>query len=188
MLVKQLIYLEKMRTENLKNRTDDWDPVMDCWSVTKWMIGYKDRLLKKSSNRKSKLILWTLITTWLSNIAFHLRPIWLQTFVAIDSESRLTSFPRFCVLPPEVAVLFSLNLSKCPQSSIRPAALHMIWSRTCCVFYFHVIFLLRDQWLIEGLSKAIGPFLAGNNCQIPSKNIFHTAKKVTCHCPIFIQH
>ena len=24
-----------------------------------------------------------------SNIAFHLRPIWLQTLVAIDSESRL---------------------------------------------------------------------------------------------------
>ena len=34
----------------------------------------------------------TLVTTWLSesNIAFHLRPIWLQTLVEINSESRLT--------------------------------------------------------------------------------------------------
>ena len=41
-----------------------------------------------------KLVLSTLVTTWLSNIAFHLRPIWLQTLVAIDSESRQTSFQR----------------------------------------------------------------------------------------------
>ena len=75
---------------------------------------YKGRLLKKSSNRKSKLVLSTLVTTWLSNIAFHLRPIWLQTLVAIDSESCLTSFPRFCAPPSEVAVLFDSNLSRRP--------------------------------------------------------------------------
>ena len=75
---------------------------------------YKGRLLKKSSNRKSKLVLSTLVTTWLSNIAFHLRLIWLQTLVAIDSESRLTSFPSFCAPPSEVAVLFILNLSRRP--------------------------------------------------------------------------
>ena len=34
---------------------------------------YKGRLLKKSSNWKSKLVLSTLVTTLLSNIAFHLR-------------------------------------------------------------------------------------------------------------------
>ena len=75
---------------------------------------YKGRLLKKSSNRKSKLVLSTLVTTWLSNIAFHLRPICLQTLVAIDSESRLTSFPSFCALQSEVAMLFDSNLSRCP--------------------------------------------------------------------------
>ena len=63
---------------------------------------YKGRLLKKSSNRKLKLVQ----STWLSNIAFCLRPIWLQTLVAIDSESRKTSFPSFCVQLSEVAVLF----------------------------------------------------------------------------------
>ena len=75
---------------------------------------YKGRLLKKSSNRKSKLVLSTLVTTWLSNIAFHLRLIWLQTLVAIDSESHMTSLPSFFAPPPEDAVLFNSNLSRLP--------------------------------------------------------------------------
>ena len=53
----------------------------------------------------------TLVTTSLSNIAFRLRPIWLLTLVAIDSESRLISFPSFCAQPSEVAALFDWNLS-----------------------------------------------------------------------------
>ena len=71
---------------------------------------YKGRLLKKSSNQKSKLVLSTLVTTWFSNITFHLWPIWMQTLIAIDSEieseSRQTSFPSFCTPPSEVAALF----------------------------------------------------------------------------------
>ena len=75
---------------------------------------YKGRLLKKSSNRKSKLVLSTLVTIWLSNIAFHLRPIWLQTLVAIDSESRQTSFQSFCAQRSGVALLLDSNLSRRP--------------------------------------------------------------------------
>ena len=75
---------------------------------------YKGRLLKKSSNRKSKLVLSTLVTTWLSDIKFHLRPIGLQTLVVIYSEAYQTSFPRFCAPPSEVAVLFDSNLSRGP--------------------------------------------------------------------------
>ena len=75
------------------------------------MIVYKGRLLKKSSDRKSTLVLSTLVIAWLSNIAFHWR---LQTLVVIDSESRLTSFPSFCAPPSEVAVLFDSNLSRLP--------------------------------------------------------------------------
>ena len=78
------------------------------------MIVYKGRLLKKSPNQKLKLVLSTLVTTWLSNIAFHLLLIWLQTLVAIESESRLTLFPGFCSLSSEVAVLLELNLSRHP--------------------------------------------------------------------------
>ena len=75
-----------------------------------------------------------LVTTLLSNIAFHLQPIWLQTLVAIDSESRLTLFPSFCTPPSEVAALFDSNLSRRPLLGqvrlrrFRPAAsaLHRI--------------------------------------------------------------
>ena len=56
----------------------------------------------------------TLVTTWLSNFTFHLRPIWLQTLAAIDSELRLTSFSSFCAPPSEVAALFNSNLSRRP--------------------------------------------------------------------------
>ena len=45
-------------------------------------------------------------------IAF--RSIWLQTLVAVDSESRLTLFPSFCTAPSQVAVLFYSNLSRRP--------------------------------------------------------------------------
>ena len=86
---------------------------MDGWSVTQRLFT-KANCSKKSLHRKSKLVLSTLVTTWLSNIAFHLQSIWLQTLVAIDSESRLTSFPSFCAPPSEVAVLFDSNLSRLP--------------------------------------------------------------------------
>ena len=75
---------------------------------------YKGRLLKKSSNQKLKLVLSTLVTTWLSNIAFHLLPIWPQTLVAIDSESCQTLFPSFCAPPSEVAVLCYQDLGRHP--------------------------------------------------------------------------
>ena len=51
---------------------------------------------------------------FLGQITFHLRPIGLQTLVAINSESRLTSFPSLCTLIFEVAVLFDSNLSRRP--------------------------------------------------------------------------
>ena len=34
MLIEQLIDLERLKSDNLKIRTDIWDRVMDCWSVT----------------------------------------------------------------------------------------------------------------------------------------------------------
>ena len=115
------------------------------------MIVYKDRLLKKNSNRKLKLVLSTLVrvTTWLSNtgIAFHLLLIWLQSLVAIDSELRLTLFPSFCAQTSEVAVHAPF-----PRTGrFRSAALQdSIWNMLFCSY---VIFVLRDEWLIEKLSN-----------------------------------
>ena len=46
------------------------------------------------------------------------------------------------------------------------------------LFCSYVIFLLRDQWLIERLSEAMGAALVGNNFSpIPSKFSFHMKKK-----------
>ena len=45
-----------------------------------------------------------------SKIAFHLRPFWLKTLFAIDSESCQRSFPSFCAPPCEVAVLLNKNV------------------------------------------------------------------------------
>ena len=94
------------------------------------MIVYKDELLKKSSNRKSKLVLSTLVTTWLSNIAFHLRPILLEYLVAIDSESRLKLL--HAAIWSRFAVQFEsehMPLSRTGRQ-FRPAALHRIWFGT----------------------------------------------------------
>ena len=96
---EQLIDLEKVGTENFKFRTDLQGQVMVGWSVTQQIIVYKGKLLKKSSNRKSKLVLSRLVAIWLSNITFHLQLIWLQTLVTINSESRQTLFPSFCTQP-----------------------------------------------------------------------------------------
>ena len=109
----------------------------------------KGRLLKKSSNGKSKLVLSTLDTTWLSNITvtFHLLPIWLQTLVAINSESRLTLFPSFCSLPSEVAELFNLNLNRRPflGQVVNLDLLLCTGFDLEHVICSYVIFLLRDQ-------------------------------------------
>ena len=139
---------------------------------------YKGRLLKKSSNQKSKLVLSTLVTPWLPNIAFHLRPIWLQTLVAIDSELRLTSFPSFCAPPSEVAALFDSNMSRRPSldRSLIQTCYFAQDSIQNMLFSSCVIILLRDEWMIESLSEAIGAALVGNNFSpIPWK--FHSTWK-----------
>ena len=153
------------------------------------MIVYKGRLLKKSSDRKSTLVLSTLVIAWLSNIAFHWR---LQTLVVIDSESRLTSFPSFCAPPSEVAVLFDSNLSRRPflRQVVDLDLLH--WTgldpEHAVLFQCHIC-TQRDQWLIERLSEAMGAALIGNSFSpIPSKFSFHMKKKVTRRGPKFTKH
>ena len=51
---------------------------------------------------------------FLGQVTFHLRPIWLQTLVAINSESYQTSCPIFSAPLCQVAVLFNSNLSRRP--------------------------------------------------------------------------
>ena len=126
-------------------------------------------------NRSSSCQRWSLHGFQVSNIAFHLRPIWLQTLVAIDSESRLTSFPSFCAPPSEVAALFDSNLSRrcavrfeSEQTSFpragrrfRSAALHRIRFGTCC--FVLMSYFYSETNLIERLSEAMDAALVGNN-------------------------
>ena len=44
----------------------------------------------------------------------HCSSFAIDSDIESESESRLTSFPSFCKPPSEVAVLFDLNLSRCP--------------------------------------------------------------------------
>ena len=106
---------------------------------------YKGRLLKISSNWKLKLVLSTLVTTRLPNIAFHLQPICLQTLVAINSEIRIriTSDIVFQLLHATIkslcAVRFKSEQTPLPQTGhwFRSAALHRIQFRTCGFVPYH---------------------------------------------------
>ena len=69
------------------------------------------------------------------------------TLVAIDSESRLTSFPSFCAPPSEVAMPFDSNVSRRPflkqvVDLDRYFAQDSIQNMLFCSY---VIFVLRDQ-------------------------------------------
>ena len=75
---------------------------------------YIGRLLKKVFKSKIEARPVNAGHYMASNIAFHLQLIRLQTLVAIDAESRLTSIPSFCTPPCEVAALFDSNLSRRP--------------------------------------------------------------------------
>ena len=150
------------------------------------MIFCKGRLLKKSLNRKSKLVLSTLVTTWLLNIAFHLRSIWLQTLVAIDSQSCLPSFPRFCAPPSEVAVLFDLNLSRRPflgqvvDSDLLLCTGFDSEHAFCSYAYFYSE---TNKWLKDWAKRWARPWLAST-----SRNSIEISTKVTRCGPKFTKH
>ena len=134
----------------IAHRGDDWAPQksekleleISSWDISSrsgygWLVSHtaddclQRQTAQNSLNRKSKLILSTQVTTWLSNIAFHLQPIRLQVLVAINSESCISLFPSFCAPPSEVAVLFNSNLSLF-LVGCQSSALHWIQFRTCC--------------------------------------------------------
>ena len=81
---------------------------MDGWVETTIII-FSSILLKFL---KSKLKFFPVHqTTWLSNIAFHLRQIRLQSLVSINSES-IQSFSKLFAITSKVSVLFDRKLSR----------------------------------------------------------------------------
>ena len=160
------------------------------------MIVSNGRLLKESSNRKSKLVLWLLsmLVTRLSNMAIYLLLIWLQTLVVTYSESCQTSFPSFCAVPFEVAVLSVLfiwiwaDALSYDRSSISIWCFvqDSIWNMLFCsyLYLYSEINEPGSDWLKDWWKWWALPWLATSS-SIPLKNcISQLKKKVTRSCPI----
>ena len=136
-------------------------------------------------NQKKKLVQSMQISTWL---AFYLWPIWLQSLAVIKSESSQRLIPSFWALPPEVAVLFDWNLSRCPL--LRPVVDSDLL--LCTGFNLehavHVLFLLRDQWMIQRLRKEMNAAWVGNEFCNTIKISFNILKKICCQWLITAQY
>ena len=135
---------------------------MGGWSVTCYFYRY---YLQRQG---------VLVSPWLENIAFHLRPIWLQTLVMIESESCQTSFPSFFSPPSEVAVLLNWNLSRRPflghrraSGRVRSAPLHRIRFGTCFFCLPQTVFYLGKP-----IESSFQLFLA-NSFKLFSANRFN---------------
>ena len=136
--IEQLINLEKVRTDNLKFRTDLRDLVMDGWSVTQWMNVYKGRLLKKSSN-------WILKLAWLPVNAGHYMAFKHHISFTTDLAANCDC-DWFRITPDIVSKLLHAGIWSCctvqfeseqtPFSQtgrwFRPAALYRFLLGTCC--------------------------------------------------------
>ena len=128
-------------------------------------------------------------STLLSKITFYLRPIWLQTSVAIDSKSCQTWLcPSFCMPPSEISVLFDQDLSRRPFLG-QVVNLDLM---LCTGFNLeHAILFLFTQrpmndWKIE---QSTGTALVGNSFwPIPSKISFCLKKEVSCCSQTFTKH
>ena len=164
MLIEQLIDIEKVRTDNLKFRTDLRDLAMDGWSKTQMNV-YKDELLKKSSNQKSNSSCQHWSLHGFQNRAFHLQPIWLQILVAVDSDSESHAWHRFRAFArhhlKSLCCLIRISGSEQTPFSrtgrqFRPAALHCIRLGTYC--------FVQMSWFYSETNddrKAMGVALVG---------------------------
>ena len=127
-------------------------------------------------------------------IAFHLRPIGLQTLVAINSESCQTSFPSFCAPPSEVAVLFDSNLSRRPflgQVVDLDLLLCTGFDLEHAVLFLCHIFTQRrmnDRKIeqSDGCCFGLQQLLANSNYSI--EYFISNEKQIRHHCPIYTKH
>ena len=141
---------------------------------------YKGRLLKKSSNRKSKLVLSIICNQfgcklWLlsiQNYAWHC----FQAFACRHLRSLHCSIQIW-------ADALSSDRSSIQTCCFAQDSIRNMW------FCSYVIFLLRDEWMIERFSEAMGAALVGNNfLPILWKFHFTWKKKVTRRGPKFTKH
>ena len=141
-----------------------------------------------------------LVSTWLSNKAFHCKLcLWSANFVC----------DQFKIMPGIISKLLCTAIWSCHAvwlesehmpfsltglllcTGFRSAALHTISFRSCGSV--PVLCLLRVQWMIIRLSKEMSAALVSNSlwtssCQFHQKFHFTWIKKVACHCPKFTKH
>ena len=168
---------------------------MDGWSVTQ-----DDCLQRQIAKKFFKLKIEAcsvnagplLVTTQLSNIIFHLQPIWLQTLIAIDSESRLTLFPSFCAQPSEVAVLFYSNLTRSPflRQVINLGLLLCTGFDSEHAVLFVCLDIFTQRPMIDRKIEQSHGLCFGQQQLLANsiKNFISHEKKVTCSCPNFTKH
>ena len=145
-----------MRTEKLNFRTGLPDLVMGCWSVTQQMIVYKGRLLKKFENCSLSCVLvsayafqtlhficeWFGCKLWLLLIQNHARHCF-QAVAHLHLKSLCCSVWIWAD-----ALFFRQVVNLDPSRTC--FAQHSIWNMLFCSY---VIFLLRDQGMIESIVK-----------------------------------
>ena len=128
---------------------------------------------------------------FLGQVAFHLRPIWLQTLVTIDSESCQTSFPSFCAPPYDVFVLFDLNLSRRPFLA-QVVDLDLLLctgfdSEPAVLFLWH--FFTQGSINDHKIERSNGRCFGQQQLLAYSIGIsFPNEKKICRHCPISTKH
>ena len=129
---------------------------------------YKGRLLKKSSNRKSKLVLLTLVSG--HYLAFKHSificnwfgcKLWLQS-IQNHAWHRFQAFARRHLKSLRFSTLIWADALSSDRSSIQTCYFAQDSIRNM-LFCSYAIFSLRDQCMIERLSKAMGAALVGNN-------------------------
>ena len=138
------------------------------------MIVYKGRLPKnlQIENQGLSCQHWSLhgFQTW----HFICNRFGCKTFVAINSESRLTLFPTFCAPPSEVAVLFYSNLSGCPFLR-QVIDLDLL---LCTAFDSeHAVFSETNDWYKDWAKRWALLWLATTSCQSHRKFHFTWNKK-----------
>ena len=196
MLIEQLIDIEKVRTDNLKFRTDLRDLAMDGWSKTQMNV-YKDELLKKSSNQKSNSSCQHWSLHGFQNRAFHLQPIWLQISVAVDSDSESHAWHRFRAFArhhlKSLCCLIRISGSEQTPFSrtgrqFRPAALHRIRFGTCGFVPMSYFYSETNEWSQDWAKRWARLWSATTSRQFHRNFHFTWKKKVTRRGPKFTKH
>ena len=125
---------------------------------------YEGRLLEKPSNRKSKLVLSSLVTAWLSNITFHLRPFGCKLWLLSIQNYAWRRFQAFACSHLK-SLRCSIQIWADALSSDRSSIQTCFFAQDSILnmlFCSYVIFLLRDEWMIERFSEAMGAALVSN--------------------------